>query len=284
MYSQLSNSSMNGFYAKTINFVKQFAKPLSIDIFEMMLIPATCTVAALAFDFLSKDLSCLKNKKFKNANLIKSFLITGFTIFGSILYHKSIKYPFIDQTRQEIVKNSKNKNKSALILFTKNDWNRGFSNHKQLEDYDKLAKNFAIDHLEISSEKELTSLNKKYDAIYFYAHGNEESIHLASDVILTKKSNRVLKHLKRIIKDNGTIGLISCETAKGNTNIAKDISIACPNAFVYAPTDSIHALMGSEYDDNGTPCFNDGTYWKGKNITRVYKNGSDVTGGQFIPK
>ncbi len=67
-----------------------------------------------------------------------------------------------------------------------------------------------------------------------------------------------------------------CSAGKGEENIAREISRACPKATIYAAIDSIHVIVGADYEEDAIPAFNDGRCRKGKDITRIYRNGVSI--------
>ncbi|EKE08706.1 MAG: hypothetical protein ACD_17C00037G0002 [uncultured bacterium] len=272
--SFFSVTTQQGLYARIIDFSKQYVKPATIDLVEIFLI------SALTQGLISAGLNRFPFYT-QNANILSSICLGFFGLIGPpSLYHKYIKNPFITQKLQDIIQNSQGNSQSMLVFRTTNDWNKSLENHQTLDNYQKLGKKYSIEILKVNSEAQLKSAlelnNRKYDRIEFQAHASQTGIELAPQTNLTKSSKWILTWLDNHIKDNGIIGLDCCSTGKGHKNIALAISRACSGSTVYAATGSINGGWGTEYGEDTIPSFNDGLFWKGKDITRMYRNGAIV--------
>lgn len=276
----------HGVYGRTINFTRQYLKPSKIDRIEILaiLITVQFTTAILGkyTTSLLLDHSDISNSQISN----KGFLIHAtLAIILSIGYLKRhverIKHPFIKKEIQYIIESSKKNKQSMLIFHTTCDPDGAFMNHHKLALYEKLAEKYSLEILEGFSKSEIQAAmevnHKKYDRIDFHAHAGPQSIELAADAYLVKNSKRTLNWLNSHIQDGGIICLDGCSAGKGEENIARDISRACPKATIYAAKDTISGIVGVEYEDDAIPVFNNGMSCKGKDITRIYQNGISIT-------
>lgn len=271
-------SRNQGYYAKAVNFAKMYVKPRTLDAIEYLFalnIPIASTLMAAtqatgySFNFTSpKDLIL-------GTALAASSMAVG--IKSLITFQTQIKSPLIKHNMRDIIESSKPRLKSALIFRTTEDPYDMAMNHVAVSHFQKLAKKHSIEILDGSSkteiQKRMLSNEKKYDKILIEAHATSESIVLAPDTLLTNNSHKTIKWLNDHIEYGGLIAIKGCSAGQGENNIAREISAGCPNATVYASSADIYALQGFDLDEEGIPAFNDGIILKGKDTTRIYRNG-----------
>ena len=263
-------------YAKAMHLAKQYIQPGTLDWIELL---GPGFVGAGYQVFLEGFSSLIRLP-----NLKECIMTVG--ALGTIaLYQKYLKIPFIKREIQAVIESSKKNDQTVLIFRSFSaDW-IAFKTHSNLDKYQKLGKNFSIEVFESSSKQDrhysqdqLASQKKKYNRIDFHNHGSPDCLQLGPGDIISTGSIGFFEWLNDRIKPGGTIVLDVCQAGKGLENIARCISKFCPEATVLASSDDIHGYLGSEYDRHGTPSFNNGTFFKGKDITRIYRDGNLVKG------
>lgn len=272
-----SSPQQQGFYARAVHLAKQYVNPGTLDWIEWLAAPAIPAVCQI----FSEGFSC-----FTRLPTFKEWIVFGVSLGFSLLHMKCVKFPFIKQEIRSIIESSKENDRTMLIFSSSStDWNGAFKTHSQLDGYQKLGRNYSIEILESSSKRDrhekldsLADQKKKYNRIDFKLHGNKECLRLGPEDEIYLNALGFFEWLRDSIKPGGTIVLEVCEAGKGLENIARRISQYCPEAIILASSADIHIFTGCEYDPQGIPSFNDSRYCKGKDTTRIYRNGSLVEG------
>lgn len=259
------------------NLTKQHVSAKTLTTLEVLssLVATVASIASLSYLVID---SVITSIPLSNTKILGGLAMFGVTLL-SLRRLKNIKPKLEQQALRTLTEASKTNHQSMLIFQSSSDHNGAFQVGipKKFNLFQRLAERYSIKILEITSKAQLQSEMGKnstqYDRILFRAHGGPEGMRLAASTFLTQNSQRAFAWLNDHIKDNGIIELVSCSTGKGTENIARTISRACPKATVYAPGDQLH-IMGINYDESLMPSFNDySPFGKGKDITRVYKNG-----------
>jgi hypothetical protein len=176
------------------------------------------------------------------------------------------------------------KDRSMLVFSTSHDPIQ--ASNTFIPDLRRFTHHFAVDLLEgedkQSIKSQMSSNNKKYNTIVVHAHSNEHTIILARDTYLTRNSKSSLQWFRDHVQDGGHIVLHCCNAGRGDDNIARELSKACPHVTVYATGAYLNGLIGVEYTDDAIPSFNDGgiasngMLCKGSDSTRIYRAGELV--------
>ncbi len=265
-YLSVSSCSdrFSSFYRGSVNYLKNFVDHTCVDQIELLgsvLIP---------FALVSV---CFSNLMWQVAGGL------GCGVLNSYLYHRFIKQPQIEREIEEIVEKSKGKDKSALMIHTTTDHNRAFSSfHTVARVYDACSQNHSMDRIRGATYQEKVKVkDTKYDVIVLMAHGDSRSIKIDEGMSGTVTLDTVCQHkavtfLSSRLKKGGALILSSCETGKGDENVARAISKRIPHATVFASSDKI-SPRGEEFDEDMIPKFNGGSFCKRRGTTRVYQAG-----------
>lgn len=259
-------------YQNVIDFTQKYIKPQWIDKLE------TCGVLAASAALSFVCLSALSPSSL-SYSLMNAYTSVCIASVGITLFNKYLKGPAIEQKIEKIVENSKDDQKpKALFIHSQNDHNGALTYyHANVETYQKCASKYAIDRIRgFSYEERFKVQGKKYDIISILSHGHPSSIAVdGRDFFSTLNhfSSKKINFLAARVKPWGKIILEACSTAKGENNIAQHISECIPYATVYGSSSLIYNGVGTEYDPNMTPSFNDGILCKGKDTTRIYRCG-----------
>ncbi len=193
------------------------------------------------------------------------------------------KEKFINEEIAVLVEKSSSNDKLALVFRAPNDKTRAFTTHHEISALQKSTKGHKVtlisgcDETEIGTQ--MAQAKDIYHRVIIRAHGDNTEILIGDKFRLTRRSTNILNWLKEHTHKGADILIESCEAAKGEQNIARDISRACPHATVYAAktstgTDSI------TYDDEGIPSFRPLTDGEGtgpllelRDATCIYENG-----------
>lgn len=195
------------------------------------------------------------------------------------------KKRFIELEIEKFVDSTKNNNKLALIFRPSNDQSEALMRHTELSSLQNSTENHSVSLISGNSKsqmiQEMSSDKNKYHKIIFRSHGNNDRLVIGDQVILRKTSTNTFKWIREHAQNGAIISIEACCAGKGEENIARDISRACPQATVYASMTVVDSAGGVVYDKDGIPSFN---YW-GLNSTRIYRNGvliSPPTGNERI--
>ncbi len=157
-------------------------------------------------------------------------------------------------------------------------------NYDSVDKIEKIAKKYSIYFSTETMEAQRLPKNEKHDALLLIGHGSQKTIQILKGCSSSIDELKDFKdRLSAMIKDQAAILLISCKTAKGDENIARQFSLLFPEATVYAPSDWV-CDSGIQIDEEGMPSFSKSFYNSfgsclcrslgSRDITRVYKNGN----------
>lgn len=193
------------------------------------------------------------------------------------LAHRSLHRPVSEREWQhmcrinrgrikQITESSQGGSKSLLLWKTVIDPEGAFSSPFDVFNLQRLNQSHQIHFLDGNQE---ISPHTQYDTIVIQAHGTPDRLYLGPKGMYTKESTDFFQQLSRAAKPGGIISLEACSGGRGQENIAKEISKACPHSTVYAMTEDCGS-RDIHYTAEGIPSFIDHT----GNLTRVYRNGS----------
>jgi hypothetical protein len=285
-------------YSSAMRLAKRFIEPSKIDKIERNLnelaARATGVVSLIGigcFSLLSSirataDLPCFPEDKSK---IPPSFLIASllspvalyltWKVYQSKITESILPYRrrFIAEEISTLVKASETNDKSALLIRPATDQRETFTFHTEPSVIQQSTKNHKIRHISVSSAKqmreEMNSDTSTYDKVILRSHANSDFLKVGERVHLTKRSKNTLSWLKNHTKEGAIISIEGCGAAKGEENIAREISRACPHATIYASEDTTDSIRSTTYNEQGVPSFN---LFGVMDTTRVYKDGTMV--------
>jgi len=278
-----NHTSSPGCYARAVDFAQRYISPNVLEKVESSLVHAT-TCVPFIMGALSQVSNDTDSNEFSAPSLSQMCTGTAIVVGGMAVgmmaimqFNKRIKTPFVKHEIKKAIESSKDSPKTMLVFHTSLDPFGAFSTHVEVSRYRQLAKTHSIDVISSASgsivDKRMDLNKEKYDIIIIKCHADSEVIALTKDAYLTAKSPR-MKWFKDHLKEGGIITLECCKAGKGEENIARKLSRACPQALVYASSDDIDVIDGIQYDKDGNPSFNNGICCKGKDTTRIYHKGN----------
>jgi hypothetical protein len=281
-------------YSSAIRLAKRFIEPSKIDKIERNLnelaARATGVVSLIGIGCLSllgsmraaADLPCLPEDKSK---IPPSFLIPSFLspvalyltwkVYQSKITESIVPYRrrFIAEEISTLVKASETNDKSALLIRPATDQRETFTLHTEPSIIQQSTKNHKIRHISVSSAKqmhdEMDSDRIKYDRVILHTHANSNCLALGEGVYLREDSKTTLDLLESHTKEGSIILITGCRTARGENNIARKISQACPHAIIYASPAPVSSVDSITYNEQEIPSFKA----FGRDTTRVYQDG-----------
>lgn len=131
-----------------------------------------------------------------------------------------------------------------------------FYNESYKEQIEKLSEIFQIYILEPINELTLLeSLNqfksKSIKTMCIRAHAGPSKMEIAPELILSASHNNIIAMINDKMAKDSHIILLGCCTAKGQENIAKDISSICTDSTIYGAKDYIMPA-GAQINVNGS--------------------------------
>ncbi len=180
----------------------------------------------------------------------------------------------------EKIKNASANNKKRLLILQSTDGIRehighGFLFPRFARQIQKWGKTHAIHHVIIPDRVKLldslTNSFDKYDVIWIRGHGFPSGVRLGN-YILSKNDQEVMRLLSKKANKGAFVLFESCLSGRGESNIGKDFSIACPDSTVYA-TKSLHNIRDNLDFIRCRPRFRD---LFGKDSTKVYRAGVQI--------
>jgi hypothetical protein len=275
-------------YARAIRFAKKYYSPERVDRGEVNLtiiassviatLNSTCLLLYYGEELKTPEANPLiytaKVSKIAFIALINWLAIGVIGFFGLWRAHTfNTKRPFIERQMVKIAQDSKNSPKSLLILHSQEDFFGALSTHAEVSRLEKLAKTHSIEFIPVSLKAQIKTENgRRYDVVLIKGHGSSTETALASDLKVSMDDKESYEWVNQLVKEGGKIILFSCSTAKGEENIARKISAACPKATLYAASEKVNSIDGIAYDEEGTPQFK----WEGKDITKIYLGGNQI--------
>ena len=262
-------SSFSDLIPKSLDVAESFTSSSRLDLMETSIDAAASFCLRLAVLLIGL------------ISYFSSFPIVTFAIASLGLWlisqydYTQAKKNLTEKKISQIISESVDKPKKALIIQSPKDPHGAFSMRTHVEKVRQLAKTHCIQKVVVKSEKEfLTSLPPgRFDLVWIRAHGTPTSIAIGSHFKLTKDSApQIFCTLANKIKQQGKLVLECCSVGNNramDTSLAEHIASYCSDATVYAPLTDISGIFGLEFDQWGTPHFNDSFGIKGKNITRV---------------
>lgn len=275
--------SVHPCYERAVHFAQKYISPSTLEKVESSLIHGTACVP-----FVMGALSQVSNNNDSNefgAPSLSQMCAGTAIIFGGMAagmlaimeFNKRVKTPYVKHEIKRAIENSKDSPKTKLIFQTAIDPLGSFSTHVEVSRYQQLAKTHKINVLSSEKDSILTIRMKqnkeKYDMIVIKGHSDSENIALTRNFYLKSHSSKNMKWFNDHIKDGGIIALECCSAGNGMENVARELSKACPNAYLYASSEDIDVVDGIQYDKDGNPTFNNGICCKGKDKTRLYRSG-----------
>src|SRR6185369_17484340 len=178
--------------------------------------------------------------------LIEKYRISNFT-----------RYPTeVLRAMSEGYVQERNKDKIAISLFSKTDWNGAIDNKSTVikEIYDNANvyvyeveddKAFVVALKELGEECKLK--NKKIDLLFFDAHGSKELLQLGwpyvdGSTVFMKENIKKLGELRDYIAPDAQVVMGSCSPAEGggdSDNIARDFASAWPGREIFAANKNV---------------------------------------------
>jgi len=286
----------NNYFTRALNFAQEYIKS------DGMRIMAACVAATAAAGFaLIKEFPEAIPSTFGKLCFALATPVVVFGI-GKIGVKLSRKMDAIAKNMPKALNasqiastigSSRNKPNSMLFFRTTYDYNDVYISQAEVSRVKELAKSHSIELLTGSDKSEINQnmeqIKTQYDKIVIKAHANPEWLRLAEGLVLTKNSKKTMGWFRDHVKPGGAIILEACSAAKGVDNIAREISFACPEAYVYGSDSDIEHISGLTYDQDCIPTFYDYVPPKNENedlddylirtanykrdSTRVYKNG-----------
>jgi hypothetical protein len=290
----MTNSIAYNIYSTSVNLAKRCMTPSRIDRIEKGLASlaiGVATVSALVISAIClpvtpPDLPCLPEDKPSNLPLIAIGIAAPIILYaankGSQMLDAMNKrlaeklFPYknrlIDEEIERFTEASKIHEKIALVFRPAQDKTGSLLLHTEIPSLQKSTKDHAVSLIAGTSKAQMDErmaqdLNK-YDKIIFRSHANSDRLALGHQVLLKKTAKKTLQWVSDHAKDGAIISIEGCLAGKGEENIARDISRACPHATVYAS----HGVVQPDeiaYDKDGIPSFN----CLGLDTTRIYQNG-----------
>ncbi len=279
--SVIQSNAILSSYEKASNYAKKYVSPFALDSMEMFgfafSIGPMMTLASFWMASSSEDE--MKTPLLKIAMSV--IFGVGSALFGLWQYEKRIKKPVIQRQIDQIIEASQGLPKSMFVINS-----TGFStfegvglggcyfSHDSIDKVKRIANNYSIYYSSESKSPKQLSHYKQHDALFLEGHGNQYCIEILKDSTIFINELESFKHiLSRVIKDQATIILHSCKTAKGDENIARQFSIAFPEATIIAPSNAFNKIEVG-IDDDGMPVFTSSMFFRtccARNTTRVYK-------------
>lgn len=163
-----------------------------------------------------------------------------------------------------------------------------FFDFRTKSDITNLAKKFDVNFVEAKCEsqlyKKISKLNDQdIDAVIIQAHGCKSIIQFSKDYRVDLDSLGIFETLKKKIKPNATVSLISCSTGQGDENIAQKISVLYSKSTIFSPNANYIISDSDSFKifDDGSCSFKTGNFITGlfenrRNITKIYQNGQSI--------
>jgi hypothetical protein len=296
----ITNNNYN-LYSRSINFAKQYLTPSRIDQIEKSLgniAIGMITASALAITCIltplrpREDVPCFPEDTPTILSEIITIIAAPVVIYatykGSQILVDTVnkklekclfpyKNRFINQEIEKFADSSKPKSRLALLFRPSTDRTGALIQHAEIPLLQKATEYHSINVISGSSKSQMNermaSDQNKYDKIIFRNHGNRDCLVLGDQVILKSTSKKTLEWLSEHTQAGAIISIEGCCAGKGEENIARAISRACPHATVYASSETVDAEDGVIYDKDGIPFFS----YFGANTTRKYQNGELIS-------
>ncbi len=290
-------------YSSVVGCAKKCIKPSSIELIENEFASTAARAAAFVTSLIvgltplttlgaDPDLPCLPEHE-PVWIVSRTFFILGALTVGLRVamprlqkinealekWIQPYKDRFVNEEIATFVKKSSSTDKLALVFRPADNKRGDFTTHYEISALQKSTKDHKVTVISASNGAEIQAQTAHakdiYHKVIIQGHGNSQQIFIGDKTVLTNRSKNTLGWLRDHTHIGATILLLACQTAKGEENIARDISIACPHTTVYASPTSVYP-DSTIYDDQGIPSFRLVTDEQGTDpvdVTCTYQNG-----------